>query len=202
MNLLFTPIKIRGLEIKNRIVMPPMATGFADENGEVTERLISYYEERAKGGAGLITVEFTGIEPRGRSLPMQLMIDNDRSIPGLKKLSDAIKRHGASACIQLQHSGIRASAKVTQIQPVGPSDFPAYPTGMGPTPRALTIAEIKGLVLAFGEAARRAKEAGFNAIELHGSHSYLIDQFMSPGSISEQICMVAASRIGPGLLVK
>jgi len=179
MGLLFTPIKIGKLEIKNRIVMPPMATGFGSEDGTVTERMLSYYEERAKGGAGLITVEFTGIERRGRSLPSQLMIDDNKYILGLRKLAKAINKHGAMASIQLQHSGIRASAKLTQIQPVGPSDFSAYPTGMGPAPRALTITEIKDLVLAFGEAARRAKEAGFNAIELHGTHSYLIDQFMS-----------------------
>jgi 2,4-dienoyl-CoA reductase-like NADH-dependent reductase (Old Yellow Enzyme family)/thioredoxin reductase len=177
---LFTPINIGKLEVKNRIVMPAMATGFASEDGQVTERMISYYEERAKGGVGLIILEYTGVERRGRPLPMQNMIDMDRFIPGLQKLVEVIKKHGAKAAIQLQHGGIKASAKITQIQPVGPSDFPDYPLGMGPPPRALTIKEIHNLVLAFGEAARRAKEAGFDAIELHCTHSYLIDQFMSP----------------------
>lgn len=177
---LFTPIKIGKLEVKNRIVMPAMATGFASEDGQVTERMISYYEERAKGGVGLIIVEFTGVERRGRPLPMQNMIDMDRFIPGLQKLVEVIKKHGAKAAIQLHHGGVKASAKITQLQPVGPSDFPDYPLGMGPPPRALTIKEIHDLVLAFGEAARRAKEAGFDAIELHCTHSYLIDQFMSP----------------------
>jgi 2,4-dienoyl-CoA reductase-like NADH-dependent reductase (Old Yellow Enzyme family)/thioredoxin reductase len=176
---LFTPIKIGKLEVKNRIVMPAMYTGFASEDGQVTERMIRYYEERAKGDVGVIIVEFTGFEQRGRPFPMQHMIV-DRFIPGLKKLVGAIKRHGATAAIQLHHGGIKASARITQIQPVGPSEFSAYPIEMGPPPRALTIKEIHDLVLAFGEAAKRAKEAGFDAIELHGSHSYLIDQFISP----------------------
>jgi len=177
---LFTPIKIGKLEVKNRIVMPAMATGFASEDGQVTERMISYYEERAKGGVGLVIVEFCGVERRGRPLPMQHMIDNNLSIPGLQKLVEVIKKNGAKAAIQLHHGGIKASAKITQVQPVGPSDFPPYPAGMGPPPRALTMKEIHELVLSFGEAAGRAKEAGFDAIELHGSHSYLIDQFISP----------------------
>lgn len=176
---LLDPTNIGTLEVKNRIVMPPMATGFASEDGEVTERLIRYYEERAKGGAGLIIVEFSAVEKRGRSAPLQLMISDDKFIPGLKSLAKAIKKHGAKACIQLQHGGIKTSARVTQIQPVGPSPFDAFPAGMGPAPRALSEKEIKGLVITFGEAARRASEAGFDAIELHCTHSYLIDQFMS-----------------------
>lgn len=177
---LLTPIRIGNLEVKNRIVMPPMHTGFGSEEGRVTERMISYYEERAKGGVGLIIVEFTAVERRGKAMSLQLMIDNDRLIPGLRRLAEAIKNHGAKAAIQLQHAGVKASAKITQIQPIGPSIFSAYPAGMGPAPRALTVEEIHDLVLAFGESARIAKEAGFDAIELHCTHSYLIDQFMSP----------------------
>ena len=134
---LLEPIKIGTLEVKNRIVMPPMHTGFGTEEGEVTERMIHYYEERAKGGAGLIIVEFTAIEPGGRITALELMISDDRFIPGLKKLAAAIKKHGAKVAIQLHHGGIKASAKITQIQPVGPSLFPAFPIGMGPSPRSL-----------------------------------------------------------------
>lgn len=177
---LFTPAEIGTMRLKNRIVMPAIHTAFGSEDGLVTERLTKYYEERAKGGAGLIIVEFSCVDRRGRSSPFQLMIDNDKAIPGLKKLAKAIKLHGAKAAIQLQHGGVKATAKITRTQPVGPYVFPGYSAGIGPPPRALTIEEINDLVLAFGEAARRAKEAGFDAIELQCAHSYLIDQFMSP----------------------
>ncbi len=180
MKLLFTPVRIGNLEIRNRIVVPPMCTGFSSEDGQVTERMTRYYEEKAKGGAGLVIVEFSAIERRGRALPFQLMIDNDSFIPGLRTLANAIKRCGARAAIQLHHGGIRASARFTQIQPVGPSAFSMYPRDTGPAPRALTIKEIHNLVLAFGESARRAKESGFELIELHFTNSYLIDQFLSP----------------------
>jgi len=177
---LFEPIKIGRLKIKNRIVMPAMFSGFGSEDGQVTERMIKYYEERAKGGAGLIIVEDTTIERRGRGFPLQPLIDNDRFIPGLSKLARAIQKYGARAAIQLHHAGVKASAKASQIQPVGPSEYSAYPVGMGPPPRALTVEEIHDLVLAFGDAARRAKDAGFDAVEIHGTHSYIVDQFMSP----------------------
>lgn len=177
---LFTPIKIGTLELKNRLVMPALATGFASEDGRVTERMIRYYEERAKGGVGLIIVEFTAIERRGKSMLCQLMIDNDKLIPGLKNLTEAIKRYGARVAIQLQHGGEKATPKITQMQPVAPSVLASYHTEGRPAPRALTIREIDNLVLTFGQAARRAKEAGFDAIELHCTHSYLVDQFMSP----------------------
>ncbi|MBW1613930.1 MAG: FAD-dependent oxidoreductase [Deltaproteobacteria bacterium] len=166
--------------MKNRIVMPPMATRFASSDGHVTNRMIHYYEERAKGGVALIIVEFTAIERRGKTSPFQLMIDDDKFIPGLKRLSNSIKKHGAVAAIQLQHGGVKTSVKVTQMQPVGPSALTDFPDEMGPAPRSLMIREIHDLALAFSKAARRAREAGFDAIELHGTHSYLIDQFISP----------------------
>ena len=180
MKLLFTPININKLEVKNRMVLPPMGTGFASEDGQVTERMINYYKERAKGGVGLIIVEITAVERRGRPL-RGLLVDHDRFIRGLQRLSKAIKRHGTKAAIQLHHlGGVRGSAIFTQIPPVGPSFFSAYPAGLGPVPRTLTTKEIRDLVMKFAEASRRIKEAGFDAIEIHCTHSYLIDQFMSP----------------------
>ncbi len=177
---LFTPIKIGKMELKNRIVMPAIITHYASENGQVTERMIRYYERRAKGGVGLLIVESANVRRDGKCYPLMLNIDTDESIRGLKKLAEVIKRHGANVAIQIMHGGVSASAKLSHMQPVGPSDYPAYPAGMGPAPRALTVEEIRQLVLAFRDAARRAKEAGFDAIVLHCSHSYGIDQFMSP----------------------
>jgi 2,4-dienoyl-CoA reductase-like NADH-dependent reductase (Old Yellow Enzyme family)/thioredoxin reductase len=176
---LFTPAKIGKLEMKNRIIMPAMGTGFA-EDGEVTERMIRYYEERAKGGVGLIIVEVITVERRGWAGSTRLRIDSDKFIPGLKKLANSIKKYGARAAIQLQHSGVQAKTKVTQMQSVGPSPLMNPLADPGPAPKVLSIKEIHDLVSAFADAAVRAKKAGYEAIELHGTHSYLIDQFMSP----------------------
>ena len=107
---LLESIKISKLEVKNRIIMPSMFTGFASEDGQVTERMIKYYEERAKGGVGLIIVEGSIVERRGKVLLHQPLIDNDRLIPGLRKLAGAIKKNGARAAIQLHHGGVKASA--------------------------------------------------------------------------------------------
>jgi len=177
---LFTPIKIGTLEVKNRIIMPAMHTGFASEDGYITERMIRYYAERAKGGAGLIIVEYTAVEGRGRKSNLQPLIDSDKFIPMLAKLAEAIKKHGARAAIQLHHGGGKVSAKVSRNQAMVPSLSAAYSSKAGVRFRILTISEIKKLVCTFGEAARRAKEAGFDSIELHFTHSYLLDQFISP----------------------
>ena len=111
---LFTPIRIGKLEVKNRIILPAMGTGFA-EDGEVTERMIRYYEEQARGGAGLIIVEVITVDRGGWAGSTRLRIDSDRFIPGLRKLATSIKKLGAKAAIQLQHSGVQAKTPVTQM---------------------------------------------------------------------------------------
>lgn len=175
---LFEPGKIGTMELKNRIVMPPMATGFAAEDGSVTERLTAYYEERAKSGPGLIIVEITCIDsPVGRGLDRQINIDDDRFIPGLARLAQAIKQYGARAAIQLHHAGRQTSSRVTGFKPVAPSPIPGRD---GEMPKELTIDEIKRLVECFAEGARRAREAGFDGVEIHGAHGYLVSQFLSP----------------------
>ncbi|MEM1575289.1 MAG: FAD-dependent oxidoreductase [Nitrososphaerota archaeon] len=175
---IFEPINIGSLEIKNRIVMPPMSTNFANEDGSVSERQIRYYEARAIGGVGLIIVEATCIESSiGKLNPIQLCIDNDKFIAGLNELAEAITRYGARAAIQLHHAGRRA--RVTNgKQPVSASDGLSTPIGL--KTRALTLKEIEELIELFAKAAERAKIAGFEAIELHGAHGYLIGQFLSP----------------------
>ncbi len=181
---LFQPGKIGTMEIKNRIVMPPMATGYASEDGSVTDRLIAYYEERAKGGPGLIIVEISCIDaPVGRGLARQIGIDKDDFIPGLARLAAAIKRHGARAAIQLHHAGRQTSSRITGFKPVAPSPIPGRD---GELPDELTIDGIKRLVNRFAEAAWRAKEAGFDGVEIHGAHGYLVSQFLSPLSNRRQ----------------
>lgn len=166
------------MELKNRIVMPPMATGFASEDGSVTERLTAYYGERAKSGPGLIIVEITCIDsPVGRGLDRQINIDDDKFIPGLARLAQAIKQPGVKAAIQLHHAGRQTSSRVTGFKPVAPSPIPGRD---GEIPQELTVDEIKRLVECFAQGARRAREAGFDGVEIHGAHGYLVSQFLSP----------------------
>jgi len=175
---LFKPLTVKNLKLRNRIVMPPMGTNFATENGDVTERMINYYAERAKGGAGLIIVEITGIDPTAKCVPNELMADTDERIPGLRRLAKAIKSHGARAALQIHHGGRRNPPDVIRTQPVAPSIVPVLPGAL--EPRELSVDEIEYFMKKYVEAAVRAKKAGFDAVELHCAHGYLIDQFLSP----------------------
>jgi len=180
---LFTPIRINTLEIKNRIFMPPMCTAYATIRGEVTDRLIAYYVERAKGGVGLINVEFTSISPVGKVFEHMPGIYDDDLIPGLEKLVDAVHEAGAKVAVQIAHAGRRTHSMVTGETPVAPSPLPRH---NGEVPRELTIDEIQDLIEAFGSAAVRAKKAGFDAVMIHMAHGYLINEFFSPISNKRQ----------------
>lgn len=177
---LLSPGMIGKLKVRNRMVMPPMGTNYAAADGFVTERLLRYYEARAEGGTGLIIVEVAAVAPEGKAISHQIGLWADKFIPGLRCLAEAIKKHGARAAIQLHHAGRQTTARTTGFQPVAPSEIPC-PVCQD-VPRALNIEEIKGLVRAFGHGARRAREAGFDAVEIHGTHGYLINQFLSPYS--------------------
>lgn len=181
---LFEPAWIGRMSLRNRLVMPPMATNYASEEGFVTQRMMDYYQERAKGGVGLVVVEFTCVDsPVGRATPRQLLIDDDKFIPELSRLAEAIRLHGAKAAIQLHHVGRQARSSVTGHQPVGPSPIPAPE---GELPRELTPSEIAGIVARFAEGAERAMRAGFDGVEIHAAHGYLISQFLSPLSNQRQ----------------
>ncbi len=170
---------IGSLRTRNRIVMPAMATNFASAHGEPTPTMIGYYEARARGGAGLIVVENASIdEPTGGNGTVQLRIDHDRYVPGLYALTRAIREGGAAAAIQINHAGVVARPERTGAPAVGPSD--AGWTADAPRPTPLEIDEIERLVARYAEAAVRAKRAGFDAVEIHGAHGYLIAQFLSP----------------------
>ena len=178
MGKLFEPFKIGTTELKNRIVMPPMATNFSAEDGSVTKRLKNYYVERARGSVGLIIVEGAYVEPRGKGSVRQLAVDHDNKIPGLRELAMAVHANGAKVALQLFHGGRQSHSSIIGTQPVSPSEV--YCRLTRETPRALAVKEIKDVVEAFAEAARRTKEAGFDAVEIHGAHGYLINQFLSP----------------------
>ncbi len=178
-DLLCQPIKIGSMELKNRMVMPPMATRYAAPDGFVSKRTINYYEARAKGGIGLIIIEATYVHEKGPLLPNGLGLSNDRFIPGLKELTDAVHRHGARIAVQLVHGGRMTAVALTGTQPVAPSAIAAPGCD---SPREITVPEIKDVIKAFAYAALRAKQAGFDAVEIHAAHGYLIDQFLSPAS--------------------
>jgi len=165
---LFNPGRIGNLELKNRIVMPPMVTHLS-KNGGVTSQLIRYYVERARGGAGLIVVESAYTSPkrkRGR-----LSIYDDGLLPGLKSLTNAIHDADSKVAIEINIS----RGRLDDIDPVSPSDVPLTKV----RPRVLPIEEIEQMVQEFGKAVRRARGAGFDAVMIHGAHGYLVSEFLS-----------------------
>jgi 2,4-dienoyl-CoA reductase-like NADH-dependent reductase (Old Yellow Enzyme family)/thioredoxin reductase len=172
---------IKNVQIKNRISMAPAERCYANMDGSMTQKYIDYLVERAKNGIGMITVESTYVDPVGRGRIYQLGLYDDKLIPGHKQMTDAVHKYGTKIVTELHHSGRQTTATVTGFQPVGPSAVPCLVSG-GDLPREFTVAEIKELVHKFAEAARRAKEAGYDMVTLHGSHGYLINAFASPFS--------------------
>lgn len=177
---LFTPGRIGHLWAPNRIVMAPMASNLASSSGEVSERLLAYYKRRAAGGAGAIVVEAASVEsPRGRESNSQINIDHPRYITGLKRLTQTIQSCGSLAFIQLSHAGRQAYRSITGgQQPIAPSAVPC--PMVKEVPLAMDPEDIKAIAARFTAAADYASEAGFDGIELHACHGYLINQFLSP----------------------
>jgi 2,4-dienoyl-CoA reductase-like NADH-dependent reductase (Old Yellow Enzyme family)/thioredoxin reductase len=173
---LFQPVRIGEMEIKNRIVMPAMGTRFASEEGYVTEQTKAYFRERSKGGVGLIIVEITMVDQGSRSMPGELFIAHDKFIPGLQELAHIIKENGARAAIQINHAGCHVNSMVAGMQAVSAS---AIADAMCETPRELSVYEIKEMVQTYARAAERAKKAGFDGVEIHAAHHYLISDFLS-----------------------
>ncbi len=177
---LFSPIKIGSLELKNRFVVPPMATNLACEDCTVSRALVDYWVARARGGWGVLIVEFSAVDPLGKVGPCHPGIWDDSFVPGLRTLTDAVHEHGAKIAIQISHTGRQTFAEVIGIpgaQPVAPSPVPC-PVDRA-MPRELSRAEIYELIEKYGDAAVRARDAGFDAVGVHGAHGYLIAQFMS-----------------------
>ncbi len=175
--LLFSSITIHSLTLKNRIVMPPMCTNLATIGGAVTERMIDYYTARALGGVGLINVEFAYVRADGKVFEHMLGIYDDKLIPGLQRLTEAVHQGGAKIFIQLAHGGRRAHSEITGTVPVAPSPIPRL---NGETPHELSKEEIEDLIQDFILGARRAQKAGFDGVMIHMAHGYLLQQFLSP----------------------
>jgi 2,4-dienoyl-CoA reductase-like NADH-dependent reductase (Old Yellow Enzyme family)/thioredoxin reductase len=177
---LFAPGRMGSLTLRNRVLMAPMEKNLALPTGAVSQRYVDYCEARAAGGAALILLESMYVHPAGRNHRYQLGIHDDALIPGYRRLVEACHRHGARVGAELQFAGRETSSSVTGSQPVAPSAVPCAVLAGGETPRVLALDEIPAIVGAFAAAARRAVAAGFDALEIHGAHGYLIGQFLSP----------------------
>jgi 2,4-dienoyl-CoA reductase-like NADH-dependent reductase (Old Yellow Enzyme family)/thioredoxin reductase len=174
---LFEAGEFGGLKTKNRLMMAPMVLNYADEEGRVTDRYAAHIERIAAGGVGTVIVEASYVRPDGKVFERQLGLHDDTVVTGLSRLVQAAHDEGAVIGIQLNHGGRQASQEVSGFEPVAPSAV--ADSTLGEKPRALRVAEIKDVVRAFGDAAERAKRAGFDFIELHGAHGNLIAQFLS-----------------------
>ncbi|MDO4313366.1 MAG: FAD-dependent oxidoreductase [Eubacteriales bacterium] len=176
---IFSPLKVRGMVMPNRIAMMPMGSDLAGHTGELSDEHIKYYEQRARGGTGLIIVENVCVKyPEGSNGTTQLRIDQDCYIPRLWNLTEACHRHGAMMGVQLNHAGASAMSSRIGMQPVSSSTLPSKPGGE--IPRPLSREELESIAKDYGAAARRAVNAGFDMVEIHAGHSYLISQFLSP----------------------
>jgi len=182
-NILLTPGNIGPVTIKNRIVMPPMTTRSANEEGFVTDDTVAYYMARVRGGTGLITVEMASPEKAGRHRRRELGIYDDRFIPGLQLLVKEIHGGGAKASIQLGHGGGHTRRDICGETPVAPSAIPhpVFETTFETiVPEEMSKARIEACIGAFAAAAMRAQQAGFDCVEIHAAHGYLISQFLTP----------------------
>jgi 2,4-dienoyl-CoA reductase-like NADH-dependent reductase (Old Yellow Enzyme family) len=171
---LFSDFKLKGFTVKNRILFPPVVCfHYAGSDGMVVDRNVEHYKERSEGGPGMIIAEATAVWEEGRLAPFQLGLWSDAHIPGMSRIAETIKKNNAVALVQIHHAGLISPASVTET-PGGPSADPNKPGS-----RSLTVEEIHLIRDAFIAAAMRAKKAGFDGIELHGAHGYLLSQFAS-----------------------
>ncbi len=177
---LFSSFQLGNLKLKNRIVMPPMATHFAGDDGSVNDRHIAYYLKRIRGGVGYITFEHTGVMKQGRAFPQMALIDSDQNISSFKRLTEAVHRENGKIVIQINHAGRQTSSSITGSPIVAPSPI-ACPVRKE-IPQELSQEGIQKIIDAFGEAARRVKEVGADGVEIHMAHGYLLNQFLSPFS--------------------
>lgn len=177
---LLTPLSFAGLTLRNRIAMPPMWSGRATPDGLVTDAIIDYHRTRAAAGTALVIVEHSFVHPRGRHSSTQMGIHTDTAVPGLTRLADAIRAEGAVACIQISHAGSRSSTRMTGTTPQAPSAVRNPREAQGDIPEAVTRSQLDEVVDAFASAAARARAAGFEAVEIHAAHGFLLSQFLSP----------------------
>ncbi len=175
---LMQPFTLGKLKLRNRIVMAPVLSRLCNPEGIVSSKLIDYYVERAKGGVGLIVIEYCYIDRKeSKASQGQLGVYDDQLIAGLAELAESIQEYGAKVILQICHAGRSTSAKIMGRQPIAPSAAASY---TGEMAREMNAEEIESTIQAFADAAYRAKAAGFDGVEIHGAHGYLLAQFLSP----------------------
>ncbi len=176
---IFEPLTIKRTTIRNRIAMTPMGTNYGETSGEMSNRHMNYYSLRAKGGVGLIILENANVEyPVGSNGTSQIRIDHDSFMPRYYQLVENLHKNGATVAIQINHAGASASSARTGMETVSSSNIPTKEGGE--IPRPMTKEEILHTVKKYGEAAKRIQTIGFDAVEIHCGHSYLMSQFISP----------------------
>ena len=182
MALLKTPIEINGLTIPNRLVMPPMATAKATAEGAVTDELVAYYDEKSAGGyLGLVIVEHAFVSADGMARPNQVSIAKDGDIEGLTRIVEVVHKNGSRIVAQINHGGAACQSEATGHPVISASPVPMETRrGPGETPREMTKEDIARVTADFAAAAARARAAGFDGVEIHSAHGYLLNQFYSP----------------------
>ncbi|MEG0829881.1 MAG: NADH:flavin oxidoreductase [Anaerovoracaceae bacterium] len=174
-----TPLRTEKLNFKNRLAYPPIFVGKASPDGKITQDTLDYYDEKTKDGAfSMVTIEHSFIMQEGKASSGQVSVADDSTIEGLSKLAQTIHANGTNAVLQLNHAGSCSEESITGMPLAGPSHVEN--PRKGGTPREMSIEDIKAVEEAFLAAAIRGKEAGFDGVEIHGAHSYLLNQFYSP----------------------
>lgn len=177
MTILFSPSKIASLSLPNRLVRSATAESMADLKGYPEDRMLDLYRDLVRGGVGLIITGHMNVHPSGLAHSNMAGIYNDDHVPGLRALVDAVHQEGGKVAVQINHAGLYARGEgITET--IGPSKL--YGSVIKKEPREMTVAEIEMMIDAFAQAARRAKEAGFDAVQMHAAHGYLVSQFLSP----------------------
>ncbi|MBN1106118.1 MAG: FAD-dependent oxidoreductase [Deltaproteobacteria bacterium] len=174
---LFSPFRIRGLLLSNRIVMPGLASFLIEDDGAITDKTVEHYRMRASGGPAMVIMEACSVAPEGIVSLHQARIYDDRFLGGLSRIAAVIKEEGALPAVQIHHGGRQTSSRIIQRKPLAPSNLPC-PTISGEV-EPLSLEGIQRIIRKFGEAAERAVQAGFQLIEIHGAHGYLLNQFLS-----------------------
>ncbi len=179
MSTLAEPLSFAGLDLSNRLVMPPMATSRATEDGSVTPRIVDYYDEKTRGGhIGLVIVEHSFVSPEGKANRGQTSISRDEDIAGLAEVAAAAHRNGSKIMAQISHAGGASTKAKTGLEPIGPSAV-EMPWSQE-VPREMDENDITRIIECFAAAAERAQRAGFDGVEIHSAHGYLLNQFYSP----------------------
>ncbi|SPF40836.1 NADH:flavin oxidoreductase/NADH oxidase [Candidatus Desulfosporosinus infrequens] len=179
MSYLRNPLKNGRINLSNRLVMPPMATSKAMPDGKVSQGLLDYYNEKSAGGyISLIIIEHSYVSKLGQASAQQLSVADDTTLEGLRMLASVIHKNGSKTMMQINHAGSMTMEDIIKSKPIGPSSVVNPRKGI--IPRELTREEIKDTIVDFRDAALRVKSAGFDGVEIHSAHGYLLNQFLSP----------------------